>query len=65
MTEKNHIRTYVGKPQLLTNVDGLDPDAFLDVGVFGIVSNSGNQDLRFAQGVDKGRTPRARGTFIQ
>ena len=48
---------------LLTDIDGLDPNTFLDMCGIGIVGDFVRQDLGFAQGIDKSRSPRARGTF--
>jgi hypothetical protein len=48
---------------LPTDVDGLNPDTFFNMCGIGIIGDFVRQDLGFAQGIDKSRSPGARGTF--
>lgn len=48
--------------ELLTNVDGLNPDAFLDVCGVWVVRNFVRQDLGLAKSIHKSRTASSRST---
>ena len=46
-----------------TDVDGLDPDALLDVSSLGRVADLMGEDLRLAKGVHESGTASARSTY--
>lgn len=48
-----------------TDVDGLDPDALLDVGGVRIVRDLVSKDFGLAKGVDKSCAASSRGTWVE
>ena len=48
---------------VLTDNNRLDPDALFDVGCIWSIRDLVGDDLGFAEGINKGRTARSRGTF--
>lgn len=49
--------------RLLTDIDGLDPDALFDMSSVWVIANLVCDDFRLAERVHKGRASRSRGTY--
>lgn len=61
--ENGQTRSPQGRDRrLLTDIDGLDPDALFDVSSIWVIADLVCDDFRLAKRVDKSRASRARGT---